>query len=35
MATKTKQIKTDKAREEERCGGCDCFETDDVGGSLM
>ena len=22
-------VKTDKQREEERCGGCDCYETDD------
>jgi len=28
MATKNKQ-RTDKEREEERCGGCDCFETED------
>ena len=29
MATKQMKIRTDKQREEERCGGCDCFETDD------
>lgn len=26
---KNKKIKTDKQREEERCGGCDCYETND------
>jgi len=24
MSTKNKKIKTDKEREEERCGGCEC-----------
>ena len=26
---KSKKIKTDWERENTRCGGCDCFETDD------
>ena len=29
MASKTKKIKTDKEREQKRCGGCDTFETAD------
>ena len=29
MANVYLKVKTDKEREEERCGGCDCFETDD------
>ena len=24
-----KKVRTDKQREEERCGGCDCYETED------
>jgi len=27
--TAPKKVKSDKEREEERCGGCDCYETDD------
>ena len=28
MTEQEKKIRTDKEREEERCGGCDCFETE-------
>ena len=28
MVKEEKQIKTDKEREEQRCGGCDTFETE-------
>ena len=27
--TKTKNKRTDKQREHQRCGGCDCYETSD------
>ena len=29
MADNTKKQRTDKGREEERCGGCDTYETDE------